>query len=256
MNSVATKQVNPQTVVPAKYYLPIMLFVGIGATLVSGHPSPSNLAFRAILNAPVFLVACLLLSIAEVRVANRFLEYRRFSGWTKVPYDKIEHCRISRFPVLAYISLIPSEKNRARIYFVSGMLVGNERPPTEITKYINEHRSARPQHETEPAKHPDAKLKNPRQFCLIMGLVGFLCAVLEALLFPNFLAEINWDGFPSAVQLSMKILWKAGTWPWALLTCSLLAIQLARLRNEKKAWGPAFGLGLVLGAALTRALHS
>jgi hypothetical protein len=256
MHSVATKQINPQAFLAAKYYVPIILFVGSGATLLSGHPSFSNLVFRALLNAPFFLAACLLLSIAEVRVADRFLEYRRFSGWTKVSYDQIQHCRISWFPVLAYITLIRSEKNTARIYFVSGMLDGNERRRTEITKYINEHRSGKPQLETQPVQHLAAKLKSPRQFCLIMGLVGFLCAVLEVLFFPNFLVETNWDGFPSAVQFGMKILWKVSTWPWGLLTCAFLATQLARRRYENKAWVTAFALGIVLGAIVTRALHS
>jgi hypothetical protein len=255
MHSVATKQINPQTFLAAKYYVPIILFVGSGATLLSGHPSFSNLVFRALLNAPFFLAACLLLSIAEVRVADRFLEYRRFSGWTKVSYDQIQHCRISWFPVLAYITLIRSEKNTARIYFVSGMLDGNERPRTEITKYINEHRSGKPQLETQPVQHLAAKLKSPRQFCLIMGLVGVLYSTLIALFFP-YLLEPDWSGFPSAIQLAVKILWKASTWPWALLTCAFLIFQISRLRYKNKAWVDALTLGAVLGYMVAQALHS
>jgi hypothetical protein len=83
-----------------------------------------------------------------------------------------------------------------------------------------------------------------------------LCAVLEALVFPNFLAETNWDGFPWAVQLGMKILWKAGTWPWGLATIAFLGILVVRMRYQRKAWAAAFGLGLVIGAMVTRALHS
>jgi hypothetical protein len=256
MHSVPTKQVNPQIVMAAKYCLPIILFVGTGATLVCGHPSPSNLAFRALLNAPFFLAACLLLSIAEVRVADRFLEYRRFSAWTKVPYDQIEHCRISWFPGLAYITLIPSEKNRARIYFVSGTLVGDERPRTEITKYINEHRSEKTQREAQSEQHPDAKLKNPAQFCLIMGLVGVLYSILIALFFPYFLLEPDLPGLPSAIRLIEKILWKASTWPWALLTCSFLIFQILCLHYKNKAWISALALGAVLGYMVTQALHS
>ena len=256
MHSVATKQVNPQTFVAPKYYVPIILFVGSGATLLSGHPSFSNLLFRALLNAPFFLVACLLLSIAEVRVADRFLEYRRFSGWIKVPYDQIEHCRISWFPVLAYITLIRSEKNTARIYFVSGMLDANERPRIEITKYINEHRSGKPQLKTQPVQHLEAKLKNPRQFCLIMGLVGVLYSILVALFFPHFLLEPDLPELPSAIQLAAKILWKASTWPWALLTCAFLILQMLRLHYKGKAWTSALTLGVVLGYMVTQALRS
>jgi hypothetical protein len=255
MRSVVTQQVNPHTFVAAKYYVPIILLVGIGATLVSGHPSLSNLAFRALLDTPVFLVACLLLSIAEIRVADRFFEYRRFRGWTKVPYDQIEHCRISWFPVLSYITLIPSEKNSARIYFVSGTLA-NERPRTEITKYINEHRSGKPQPKTQPAQPPDAELKNPRQFCLIMGLVGVLYSVLIALFFPYFLLEPDLPGLPSAIRLMERTLWEASTWPWALLTCSFLIFQILRLRYKSKAWISALTLGVVLGYMVTQALHS
>jgi hypothetical protein len=255
MQSVITKQVGSQIVLAAKYYVPIILFVGSGATLLSGHPSSSNLVFRAFLNAPFFLAACLLLSITEVRVADQFLEYRRFSGWTKVPYDQIEHCRVSWFPGLAYITLIPSEKNGARIYFVSGTLVTNERPRTEITKYINEHRSGKPQRETQPANHLDARLKNPRQFCLIMGLVGFLCCIVQVLLYPSWLLEPDLHSLPSGVQFAMKILWMAGTWPWGLLSCAFLAIQVVRMRYQKKAGASAFALGLVSGAMLTRVLR-
>ncbi|MGB8523536.1 MAG: hypothetical protein WCD43_11265 [Candidatus Acidiferrales bacterium] len=235
--------------------MPIILLVGIGATLVSGHPSLSNLAFRALLNAPFFLGACLLLSIAEVRVADHFLEYRRFGGWTKIPYDQIEHCRISWFPVLAYITLIRSEKNSARIYFVSGTLA-NERPRTEITKYINEHRSGKPQAKTQPAQPPDAKLKNPRQFCLIMGLVGVLYSILIALFFPYFLLEPDLPGLPSPIRLMEKTLWKASTWPWALLTCWFLIFQILRRHYKNKAWISALTLGAVLGYMVAQALHS
>ena len=256
MHSVVTKQVNPQIVLAAKYYAPIILFVGSGATLLLGHPSSSNLVFRALLNAPFFLAACLLLSIAEVRVADRFLEYRRLREWTKVPYDQIEHCRISWFPVLAYITLVPSAKNSARVYFVSGMLVGHERPRTEITEYINEHRLGKPQRETQPAEHPDAKLKNPRQFCLIMGLVGVLYATLIALFFPYFLREPDLSGLPSAFQLVEKTLWRASTWPWALLTCAFLIFQILRPHYKNKAWISALTLGAVLGYMVTQLLHS
>jgi hypothetical protein len=196
------------------------------------------------------------LSIAEVRVADRFLEYRRFSGWTKVPYDQIEHCRISWLPGLAYITLIRSEKNSARIYFVSGTLVTNERPSTEITKYINEHRSEKAERETQPPQPLDAKLKNPRQFCLVMGLVGVLYSILIALFFPYFLLEPDLPGVPAAIQSVPKTLWKASTWPWALLTCAFLIFQILRQRYKNKAWISALTLGAVLGYMVTQALHS
>lgn len=255
MHSVVTKQVNPQTFVVAKYYWPILLLVGNGAALLSGHPSSSNLAFRALLNAPFFLAACLLLSIAEVRVGDHFLEYRRSAGWTKVPYDQIEHCRISWFPGLAYITLIHSGKNSARIYFVSGPLVSNERPRTEITKYINEHRSGETQPETQTAQHLAAHPKNPRQFWLIMGLVGVLYSILIAMLLPYSLKP-DLSGFPSAIQLAVKILQKASTWPWALLTCAYLTFRISRLHYKKKAWVSAFVLGAVLGYMVTQVLRS
>jgi hypothetical protein len=256
MHSVITKQVNPQIVLAAKYYAPIILFVGGGATLLLGHSSSSSLAFRALLNAPFFLAACFLLSIAEVRVADRFLEYRRFSGWTKVPYDQIEHCRISWLPGLAYITLIRSEKNSARIYFVAGTLDAHEGSRIEITKYINEHRSEELPREIQPTEHLDARVKNPRQFCLIMGLVGVLYATLIALFFPYFLLEPDLPGIPPALQLVEKTLWRASTWPWALLTCAFLIFQILRLRYEKKAWASALTLGAVLGYMVTQLLHS
>lgn len=256
MNFVATKQINHQTFVAAKYYLPIAIFVGSSAILVSGHPSFSAFAFRALFNAPLFLAACFLLSIAEVRVANHFLEYRRFIKWTTVPYEQIEHCRISWFPGLAYITLIRSEKNCARVYFVSGTLVANERPRTEITSYINEHSLGKPERETQPVKHLGTELKNPRQFCLIMGLVGVLYSTLIALFFPYFLLEPDLPGIPSAMQLVAKTLWKASTWPWALLTCAFFIFQILRLHFKNKAWVSALTLGAILGYMVTQALRS
>ena len=256
MNSEATKQINHRTFVAAKYFLPIAMFVGSSGILLSGHSSFCSFTFRVLFNAPFFLAAIFLLSIAEVRVANHFLEYRRFIEWTKVPYDQIEHCRISWFPGLACITLIRSEKNSARIYFVSGTLVANEGPRSEITRYINEHRSGKPEREPEPAQHLGAKPKNPRQFCLIMGLVGVLYSTLIALFFPYFLLEPDLPGIPSAMQLVEKTLWKASTWPWALLTCAFLIFQILRLHYKNKAWVSALTLGAVLGYMVTQALHS
>jgi hypothetical protein len=89
-----------------------------------------------------------------------------------------------------------------------------------------------------------------------MGLVGVLYSVLIALFFPYFLLEPALPGLPSTLQLVAKTLWKASTWPWALLTCAFLIFQILRLHYNNKAWIGALTLGAVLGYMVTQALHS
>ena len=89
-----------------------------------------------------------------------------------------------------------------------------------------------------------------------MGLLGVLWCILLALFFPNFLLQPDVRSLPPAVQLFAEIIWKAGTWPWGLITCVLLIIQIVRANYEKKAWAPAFVFGIVLGYMVVQAFRS
>jgi hypothetical protein len=250
-----TKGVDAQKIAAIKYYLPLFVLAGFSAIFLAGHPNISTLAFRAVLNAPFVVAACFLLGVAEVRVTDHFLEYRRLIGWNKVAYNQIAQCNKSWIPELSYMRLVDSEGNSSKIYFVSGTLVCNEPPRTELTKYIDGHRSRHATRESLPTRDLDPTQNKSRQFCLIMGLVGFLWSVVGAMFLPGFLSKPEVQPLPSPVAMLVTILWRATTWPWALITCAFLCFRILRLQYKKKAWASALVLGGILGYMAVQAMR-
>jgi hypothetical protein len=232
----------------------MFVFAGCGAISLSGHPSFSALVFRAILNSPFVGGAFFLLAVAEVRAAPEFLEYRRLIDWTRVPYDQITQCGKSWFPYIGYMKLIRSGQNSTKIYFVTGTLVSNDSPRTELTEYIINRCSRKADRTSKPKHSVDAR-GHSKQFCFIMALVGVLYSILLALFFP-ILLNPDLHSLPPAVEFPTMLLWRASTWPWALITCMILIVQVVRMNYKKKAWSSALVFGVVLGYMIAHALRS
>jgi hypothetical protein len=246
------KGVDASRLVATKYYTPLVLLAGCGAILFGGHPNFSTLVSRLILDAPFIFVAYFLLSVAEVRAAKDFFEYRRFAAWTKVTYDQIASCGRSCLPGFGYMRLIGSNGTKATIYFVSGPLF--DQPGTELTAYIENQcppRSRSDSHLTENFGAPDRNW----QFTATMILAGLLSAIIAATLFPGFLFEPELKSFPSLLALLVVILWRASTWPWGMITLAILTLQVANWRFDRRVWSGAFVLGFVIGYMATQALN-
>ena len=249
------KRVDARTVAAMKYYLPLVVFAGCGTILLAGHPNFSVFAFRTVLNAPFIVAASFLLTVAEVRVADDFLEYRRLIGWTRVPYNKIARCEKSWCPGLGYLTVIPSESSISKLYFVSGMLVHNDPQRTELTTYVSNHLSGEPTRESQTTHDLEHGSRKARQFCLLVGLIGVLWSIVFALFSPKFPPAPNVQPFPWPIALAETIFSKAINWPWGLVTCGLLIAEIVRLRYEKKAWMVSFVLGSLLGSILVQAVR-
>jgi hypothetical protein len=250
------KRVDAQTVAAMKYYVPLIVFAGYGPILLAGHPNFSVFAFRTVLNAPFIVAASFLLTVAEVRVADDFLEYRRLIGWTRVPYGQIAQCERSWFPGLGYLTFLPSESSTSKLYFVSGKLVHDDPQRTELTTYVNDRMSGEPTRKYQAvASHPNSGGQKSRQLCLIMGLLGVLGSLVFALVSHNSGLAPDLQQFPRAIALVETFILKATNWPWGLITCAVLIAEVVRLRYEKKAWMVSFILGYLLGSILVQAVR-
>jgi hypothetical protein len=249
------KRVDARTVAAMKYYLPLVVFAGCGTILLAGHPNFSVFAFRTVLNAPFIVAASFLLTVAEVRVADDFLEYRRLIGWTRVPYNKIARCEKSWCPGLGYLTFLPSERRTSKLYFVSGRLVHDDPQRTELTTYVSDRMSGEPARKYQAvASHPNSGSQKSQQLCVIMGLLGVLGSLAFALVSHNSRSAPDLQQFPRAIALAETIFWKATSWPWGLITCAALVAEVVRLRYEKKAWMVSFVVGFFLGSILVQAV--
>jgi|HubBroStandDraft_6_1064221.scaffolds.fasta_scaffold01430_2 hypothetical protein len=236
-----------------KCYVPLSIFVGSGTILLIGHPSLAVLASRAMLNTPLIIMACFLLTVAEVRKAGNFLEYRRLFRWKAVSYDQIAQCKRSWLLGLGHMTVHRSEMHRSRIFFVTSTVDNSD--TSDLTAYINGRSGGRLERKLKSKDNLDRADYNSRRFCLVMGSVGVLFSIAASLLFPQFLAEPRADLFPSAVTLGGRFLWRATTWPWALVTCTILMAQILRLHFKEKAWAAALAVGVFLGHMAVQALR-
>jgi hypothetical protein len=249
------KRVDPQMVASTKYYLPLIVFVGCGSILLAGHPDFSTFAFRALLNAPIIVIACFFLTVAEVRVSDGFLEYHRLIGWTRVRYSQIAECEKSWFPTLGRLTLIRSDKSPSKLYFISGMLVHAEPRRIELTTYITNRLSGEPPSEGDVNVDSNSNRQKSRQLCLITGLLGVLGSLVLALVSHRSYASPDFAGFPWAIALASAVFWKVTSWPWGLITCAALIAEVVRLRYEEKAWMVSFVAGSLLGSILVEAVR-
>lgn len=99
-----------------KYFLPLLLFAGVGAPLARNYSTASAIINRLLLDAPFLLWGVFLLTVAEVRATHSRLEFRRFYKWRQMPYAAIRQCAPSLHPGLGFIEL---NEFRSRIYFVT-----------------------------------------------------------------------------------------------------------------------------------------
>jgi hypothetical protein len=102
-----------------EYFLPLLLFGGSAALLTGGHPGFSVVASRIPLGVPFVLWGIFLLTVAEVNLADDFLEYRRFFKWQRVLYSEVQQARTSSYPGLGWITLDRFVSPWRRIYFVT-----------------------------------------------------------------------------------------------------------------------------------------
>ncbi len=240
-----------------KYLLPLLLFVGSSALLFSGHPTFAVVAHRAPLQIPFILWGVFLMTLAEVKLADHHLEYRRFLKWQQVPYSQIRRPTNSVHPGIGCIALDRFLLPWGRIYFVALRPAFDHQ--VDLVTSINERRSTQQfipaQSQGNVPHDTQTDTKKAVRLCLVMGLVGVLYSVLLTAWFPNFFSESNWDGFPPWLAFAVKALLRASSWPWALATGALLLVWIMAVRFRNRSWVLAMIVGSLLGHVAVEALR-
>jgi len=234
-----------------KYFLPLLLFAGVGALLARNYSTASAILNRLLLDAPFLLWGIFLLAVGEVRATHDRLEFRRFYKWRHIPYAAIRQCARSLHPGLGFIEL---NEFPSRLYFVTLPPIFDHScfdHSCDVLGYINERRLG--QHVAN-APHPcegyhaaqPNSIKSMR-LCLMMFLVGVIYSVFLTVWFPNLLSESTWNGSPPWISIPMIFLLRAGSWPWALLTAAILIAGIMAMRFQKRAWALAMVVGSLVG---------
>jgi hypothetical protein len=173
-----------------KYFLPLLLFAGVGALLVRNYSTASAVINRLPLEAPFLLWGIFLLAVGEVRATDNRLEFRRFYKWRQIPYAAIRQCARSLHPGLGFIQL---NEFWSRIYFVT--LRPTFDHSCDVLAYINE-RCLGPHVPNAPHPHKAyhgaqrSSIKSIR-LCLMMFLVGIIYSIFLTVSFPNLFSESN-----------------------------------------------------------------
>lgn len=229
-----------------KYFLPLLLFAGVGALLARNYSTASAVINRLLLDAPFLLWGVFLLTVAEIRATHSRLEFRRFYKWRQMPYAAIRQCAPSLHPGLGFIEL---NEFRSRIYFVT--LRPTFDHSCDVLAYINERRLgphvANAPHPCEAHQGAQGSSMKSLQLCLMMFLLGVIYSVFLTVWFPNLLSESNWNGSPPWMSIPMIFLLRAGNWPWALLTAAILIAGIMAMRFQKRAWALAMVVGSLVG---------
>ena len=230
-----------------KYFLPLLLFAGVGALVVRNYSTASGVIDRLPLEAPFLLWGIFLLTVGEVRATDNRLEFRRFYKWRQISYAAIRQCARSLHPGLGFIQL---DGFWSRIYFVT--LRPTFDHSCDVLAYINERRlglhvpnAPHPHKAYHGAQH--SSIKSIR-LCLMMFLVGIIYSIFLTASFPNLFSESNWNGAPPWMSFSMTFLLRAGSWPWALLTAAALTAGIMAMRFQRHAWV----LAMIVGSLIAR----
>jgi hypothetical protein len=235
-----------------KYVMPLLLFASTGTLLLTGERTFSVLGFRLLLNSPLLLAGAFFLALAEVRTSGSHLAYRRLFRWRQVPYNQIRASGKSWVPGVGFIATNTSVPPWGRIYFIT-LRPLFDHSQEDLLTHINERRSGKPAAQSE--QHGQGDSRRASRFCLNMGLVGLLCSVVATILLPKPTSPPSWESFPQWVTLPVKVFLHLTSWPWVLIICAFLLLQILRRKFADRAWPVAFVLGYFLGAAITKAMR-
>lgn len=233
-----------------KYWLPAILFLGIGTVIRGAHHA---LALAAI---PT-LWAVFNLTAAELRASDAIVEYRRFLKWKRVRYDEIRGCKASWIPGTAYLKLGRFLPPWGRLYFVElrpAFESGSTWPRGQgkLTAFIEARRRGKPAEPSSDKGRVTDDGKKAAAFCVVMGTVGIFCSLLFHSLLPMSLLDRNWEGFPTWIVTLVNAEKHAFGWPWGLATCGLLVAWIVGLHFRRRAWILAFAVGAILGSLVIR----
>lgn len=235
--------------------MPVALFVGSVALIMSGHSNSSAVVYhRVLLEAPFLAWGAFLLTVGEVRADNDQLEYRRFYRWRKIPYTAIQRCMGSLHPGLGFLQL---KGVRGKVYFV--VLRPAFGQSSDLVGYINERLSGAHAKSHSPAngayRGMHGSYVNSKLLCLAAGAAGMIYGLLLTWRFPEFFSASSWANFPRWLSFSVMLLVRAQTWPWSLLTGVALVIVILRMRFRKSAWILAAAVGALIGHCTIQMWH-
>jgi hypothetical protein len=195
---------------------------------------------------PGFLLACFLLTAAQIRPERDCLRYRRFRKWRDLPYREVLKCEVGTFPGLGFLKLRNFLPPWGKLYFVIETHDGWPPRGERLALYINERALGKVVSREPPDLTPQPRTtRQDRLRCFGALVVGLPIGAVSA-----FTATFAIRG--SARIPVVAVLSQMAEWPWNVAIGTLLLVAVLALRFRNNAWVFALGAGSVIGSAVTR----
>ncbi|HVB32764.1 MAG TPA: hypothetical protein VNJ52_00110 [Patescibacteria group bacterium] len=234
---------NHTTSMIAKYWLSVIL--GLPAVLLWGRGPAMALSLA------LGLLAVFHFTLAEVRLSEERMEYRRFWRWVVVPWAQVRESRVSWFPATAYVRLDRFVPPWGRVYFVRQLpglrpefaLPGEQ---STLTSYIS---SRIPPAHGRPLEQAERGAGDPKArpwTCLLAVLFGLVLAIAVGLATPGSVSVPSPSSASGWVAEWFRLQTAAFAWPWFFIPLGLLAalILLRRFRGYALLLSGLLGWGI------------
>jgi len=208
---------------------------------------------------PLLLWGFFSFTIAEVRAGEAQLSYRRLFRWRAIAYSEIVGCGIAWMPSVGSLKLRRPLLPWGKLYFVlpgSGFEFAWRGGQTEFTRWVNFKIRGEPVElpVEEAASTEDIRIGKKR--CALFAALGFVFMLAFYVTAPGPITprERSWEGFPTAIRHFEHLWHYVVTWPWGLVTCTVLAVAVLRERFQHRAWLTSFFFGVLLSSVLLQGL--
>lgn len=230
-----------------KFYVPMILIAFSIGMLYGGFTSR-----RLLVICPALVAAFFFLSVADLKVADGVLRYRRFLKWMPIESGEVRSSGVAWPGVIGYIRLHRYLVPWGKLYFVL------DEPPLrggnsallaclESRKHSEDHGSPLP---------PKARLSNLRLY--LASSVGVLTSLMVFYLTPQNLLQ---DGLPrstTGMPALFKALFQFAGWfhtsAAQIIGIAVMALLAVTRRNRPEAWWYAFLSGFAVAVIVVRLL--
>jgi hypothetical protein len=233
-----------------KVFAPCLLIFTVLVLMLGGPMTERVLLARSIIGVPLILYGLFLFTLAEVKLTQRTLTFRRFRKWTQVHYTQIRRCSKSLVFSIAFFSLDGRAAPWLRIYFVTRNPIDRE---NDLVKYINRQLTHSISDVAIPIE-PRSSVARNKRILMAFALAGFAVGLIQGIRSHN-LAASSLANFPRPIVIAETILMHASMWPWNFLigvTFLFLALVGA---SESRAKPCIFVSGLALGLLVGQVLR-
>jgi hypothetical protein len=218
------------------------------AFVVALSAAPSNVPSFILFFIP-FSWGIFNLTLAQMKVHEGGLSYRRFLKWRELLYEDIRECRSSILPATGYVRLNRFLWPWGKLYFVNLRHARGE-SEQRLTDVIN---ACRTDFRDDISIHNEGELRrqagNLGKLSVAAVLAGVAYSVVLSYVLPPLPPEDSLSGFPPWLAILVRIERAAMQWPGVLVVCTIIIIVL-RMRVRDRSW-KRWVLCWALGALVT-----